>query len=531
VAQMAALQSKASEDERMFAAQIAALQSKASEDEQAFVAQIAALQSKASEDERAFLAQIARLQSSVQAVTQERDVARMESKVLRLRQTELEQANAEQQAQLYRHVQSLTQEAEAIRVELHDKELHWSGREQVLLGRVQATEFELRAVQDQLSANRQEAQEAALRFADRERELVLRTESLRQRGEAEAAEALRRFGDIEQQFKEDLMERERSYSAHVARLVSAFQDEAANNDRDLDYITRLTETANENIRQWQLHLSDGLFHESSQLRAALAPGLKSAYEARGTVSSSMLPAHPGDAASTRGLGTITDVDHLMALHDEAFVDAAYHFLLGRAPDPDGRAFYLAQIRSGHPKDWMLAKLRLSREGQERAVDLPGLELAISREVKAHRSKALWLSRKLGAGRSLEEHERKLRAVENQIGCLVDKSAASLEEMGRAIRALRPELDATRQVLRSIREAWPERQRQLVEANTPPPILADRTNFSASREVEPSSNDQPVMSLGPEEAVALTRLSGRARRFYLRVGRIPKSGLKGVLCVS
>jgi FkbM family methyltransferase len=529
VAQLTALKSKASEDEQALVGQVAALKAEAQEAERAFAAQMAALKSEANEASQAFERKVAQLQDDARALARERDVARIESKALGLQLAEREQTNAEQLAQLNRHVQSVTEEAQALSVALQQQQMHSVARERELVGQVQAIESEFRVVQNQLSASRELAQQAALQFVDRERELVDRIDSLEQSNEAQSAQSTRRLDAMERQFKESLMQREQSFTAHIAQLFDAFRGEAANNERDLDSIIRRAEMADENLRRWQLKLANRLSDEASHLRGLIVSGLEAADgEGRPALNPSLRIPYRESEEEIKAIG---NVDQLIALHDEAFVNAAYRLLLGRAPDPDGKAFYLARVRSGYPKQWVLAQLRLSGEGQERGVGLTGLEGVISRELKAQRSMGFWLSQKLGAGGSHDEHKRRLRAFENRLGCLLQEAAASLDEIGRGIRGSTPDLVEMRQTLGSFRSAWSERQGQIALAITPQQVPADQPMVSASAPVITTSQNLPDAPLNPSEVVALTRLSARAKSFYLRVGRTPTSRLKGESCVS
>jgi hypothetical protein len=70
--------------------------------------------------------------------------------------------------------------------------------------------------------------------------------------------------------------------------------------------------------------------------------------------------------------TARSLAELFALHDEAFVDAAYKTLLRRAPDFKGLAHYVGRLREGFSRSSVLHELARSSEGRARAAALPGL---------------------------------------------------------------------------------------------------------------------------------------------------------------
>jgi len=77
-------------------------------------------------------------------------------------------------------------------------------------------------------------------------------------------------------------------------------------------------------------------------------------------------------------GPITTVPRLLAPHDAEFIDTAYQAVLGRAPDPQGRAYYLARLRTGTHKLEILRQLRRSAEGRAFVPGVAGLDRAIRR---------------------------------------------------------------------------------------------------------------------------------------------------------
>jgi hypothetical protein len=77
-------------------------------------------------------------------------------------------------------------------------------------------------------------------------------------------------------------------------------------------------------------------------------------------------------------GSVTSVAQLLALHDRSFIHASYQSLLGRLPDAEGEAYYLARLRAGVHKLAILRQIRSSAEGSTFVPVLDGLDRTLSR---------------------------------------------------------------------------------------------------------------------------------------------------------
>ena len=131
----------------------------------------------------------------------------------------------------------------------------------------------------------------------------------------------------------------------------------------------------------------------------------------------------------------SSLDELLACHDHHFVHCAFQTLLGRAPDPEGLGYYLGRLRTGFSKIRILAQLRLSKEGKAHAARLPGLDVAIQQHQKEQYPLIGWLFRQRNGGEGNHPTERKLRAIENQLGLLNDESSRRFNKMEAAISSL------------------------------------------------------------------------------------------------
>jgi GT2 family glycosyltransferase/SAM-dependent methyltransferase/glycosyltransferase involved in cell wall biosynthesis len=77
--------------------------------------------------------------------------------------------------------------------------------------------------------------------------------------------------------------------------------------------------------------------------------------------------------------TVQSLEDLLELAAQAFVTAAYHAVLGRAPDPDGLRHYQHALDTGRSRLQVLTDLRYSTEGRGRTPTLAGLEEAVRRQ--------------------------------------------------------------------------------------------------------------------------------------------------------
>jgi len=109
-----------------------------------------------------------------------------------------------------------------------------------------------------------------------------------------------------------------------------------------------------------------------------------------------------------------DLDDFLVLHDRTFVRAAYLAILRRPADPDGEAFYLAQVRAGEYKSRILDQILHSEEAKAHATKIRGLRehlgmLRLCRVPIFGR----WIAAVLFLAR-VDEHLRELRGFENHV---------------------------------------------------------------------------------------------------------------------
>lgn len=108
---------------------------------------------------------------------------------------------------------------------------------------------------------------------------------------------------------------------------------------------------------------------------------------------------------------------LLALHDVAFVQAAYRVLLGREADDSGLAAFVAQVRQGDDKALVMARLALSEEGRQRRVKLAGLDELLRAHAPRSRAwpvRALHRLSRAFVRPANEPLERTLRVLDNRL---------------------------------------------------------------------------------------------------------------------
>lgn len=142
-------------------------------------------------------------------------------------------------------------------------------------------------------------------------------------------------------------------------------------------------------------------------------------------------------------GPITSVPRLLAPHDAEFIRVAYEAVLGRAPDPEGGAYYLGRLRAGAHKLEILKQLRRSPEGRDFIPGVAGLDRAIRRHRRANLPVLGPIIRLLTGAEGNSATQRKLRVIANEIGGLRAEQAslfASLHVQTAGLGSTTPTVD-------------------------------------------------------------------------------------------
>jgi FkbM family methyltransferase len=140
----------------------------------------------------------------------------------------------------------------------------------------------------------------------------------------------------------------------------------------------------------------------------------------------------GGVAMAPDAQPITSVPPLLALHDRAFVVAAYQALLGRAPDPEGEAYYLARLRAGTHKLVILRQLRQSPEGRAFIPGVAGLDRAIKRHRLANLPVVGAVVRLFTGAEGDNAVQRQLRVLANEMGRQRAEQPALLAAISRLV---------------------------------------------------------------------------------------------------
>lgn len=105
--------------------------------------------------------------------------------------------------------------------------------------------------------------------------------------------------------------------------------------------------------------------------------------------------------------------NLCAFTDLDFVRCSYVTILGRKPDPEGEAYYLARLRSGVAKLSILSQLRYSQEGRNHDHGIAGLDRSLRRHRNANMPLVGALIRWAARHEGNSVVECRLRTLENQ----------------------------------------------------------------------------------------------------------------------
>lgn len=112
-----------------------------------------------------------------------------------------------------------------------------------------------------------------------------------------------------------------------------------------------------------------------------------------------------------GLQQLTSVDDVMALQGPLFVKGAYLALFKREPDTGGFARYMALLKLGTSKTFILMELLNSPEAREKSASLPGLVKTVALYKKAQRkSWGGWYCRNVQGAESDLPADRERRAL-------------------------------------------------------------------------------------------------------------------------
>lgn len=189
------------------------------------------------------------------------------------------------------------------------------------------------------------------------------------------------------------------------------------------------------------------------------------------------------------MNEIHHVDQLLALHDRAFVEGAYRWILGRPSDEGGMEHYLGRVREGDDKIQIVTEFARSEEGKKRVRNLPGLpELMLTASRRGLRG---WL---FSARRRNAMEIRRTARMENDIGRVLSH-VDGLE--GRL-------LDQLSRLRNNVAE-----------------MKADLDDGGFDRPTRAWHSGDRAGSWAPSNTGESQDLGARARRIYLRMVRSPK----------
>lgn len=157
-----------------------------------------------------------------------------------------------------------------------------------------------------------------------------------------------------------------------------------------------------------------------------------------------------------------DTSHLA---DEAFVDYSYRKLLGRAPDPGGRDYYVGRLRKGTARTWVYEHIEESDEARERRERGLDFRRDLERLVREQRRKRGWLARFSPLAR-LERRLAQIEFAAEQQHCSL---AGALDSMAGSVARIEQQAathDLPQRPASQRRYPFPERSGSLTDSRSP-----------------------------------------------------------------
>jgi hypothetical protein len=225
--------------------------------------------------------------------------------------------------------------------------------------------------------------------------------------------------------------------------------------------------------------------------------------------------------------SVTTLDELLACNGQQFVRSAFQTILGREPDPEGLAYYIARLRAGYSKMRTVQQLRLSKEGFANEVRLPGLDASINRYKRGQYIAIGWLFRLLDGTESNHPTQRKLRGMENQLWLLSHATAQGFHQIENTLANLQPMQRAIENQLSLLSEDNNHRLNQIEKTLTGLHTLVVQqaeTIVAALGDISRGSlNNAPVVSISQLPPDGLKHISIYART----ISPLEPDGLKHI----
>jgi hypothetical protein len=114
------------------------------------------------------------------------------------------------------------------------------------------------------------------------------------------------------------------------------------------------------------------------------------------------------------VGRATSLQELCSHEGRDFVRSAYLTVLGRLPDEEGFAFYMARLNQGFSKLTILRQLRISAEARRHDPGIAGFDRALKRHRRGNLPVVGWTYRLFSKGESDSPSARDRRALLRRI---------------------------------------------------------------------------------------------------------------------
>jgi FkbM family methyltransferase len=317
-------------------------------------------------------------------------------------------------------------EVRTLNADLAQRERHWKETENSLLSDLQILQVEAQTLKESSAQAEQQHSDALnTELSERARQVEAWSAlevQLRREIALEKSASLR-FGQALEDAQNHLLATQTSFSWRVTAPLRTL--ELLSNFRSAPHLERSESEAKQ---------ASGFLEPAKRVLPLIARAEPPSETATSTQSELYMPISEQITAASSTRVALTLVD-LLARYDEEFVECAYQTLLGRAPDPEGKSYYLGRLRTGISKMKTVKQLCESPEGKKHSAKLPGLDDA-RRQFKLRERPVLgWFARKFSANGSTNSVDRQLRALDSQLWLFRDATAKRFNKLEHSLTTL------------------------------------------------------------------------------------------------
>jgi hypothetical protein len=142
-----------------------------------------------------------------------------------------------------------------------------------------------------------------------------------------------------------------------------------------------------------------------------------------------------DAQPAATLVAAQNLQALLSLDFEEFVECAYLTILNRPADADGLAHFVERLRVGHPKVAILSALYGSEEARSAKVKIPWMQGAILRHKLTRLPLVRFAFNRANHSAIILQFEHRIHVLERQMAALSSETATRLMELEQLSRGV------------------------------------------------------------------------------------------------